>query len=80
VARAWLRATRKLARVTPRAASEGPLEYAHRVAAARPDLAERVTALALRYARLRFGPRSGTAGQDHQQILTLEREVRALAV
>jgi transglutaminase-like putative cysteine protease len=80
VARAWLRATRKLARVTPRAASEGPLEYARRVGAARPDLAERVTALALRYARLRFGPRAGAAGQDHQQILTLEREVRALAV
>src|SRR5690349_14384401 len=31
IARAWLKATRKLERVTPRAASEGPMEYARRV-------------------------------------------------
>ncbi len=75
IARAWLKATRKLGRVTPRAASEGPLEYARRVAAARPDLAERVAALALRYALLRFGP-----APDAAEVATLEREVRALAV
>ena len=75
IARAWLRATRKLQRVTPRAASEGPLEYARRVADARPDLAAPVTALALHYARLRFGP----AG-DAAEVATLEREVRSLAV
>jgi len=75
IARAWLRATRKLQRVTPRAASEGPLEYARRVAAARPDLAAPVTALALHYARLRFGP----AG-DAAEVATLERAVRSLAV
>jgi transglutaminase-like putative cysteine protease len=75
IARAWLRATRKLGRVTPRAASEGPIEYAHRVADARPDLAGRVVALATRYARLRFGPAA-----DAVEVATLEREVRALAV
>lgn len=75
IARAWLKATRKLARVTPRAASEGPIEYARRVAQARPDLAERVAALATHYARLRFGP-SG----DASEVASLEREVRNLAV
>jgi hypothetical protein len=75
IARAWLKATRKLARVTPRAASEGPLEYAHRVGNTRPDLAERVAALALRYARLRFGPAA-----DAAELASLEREVRSLAV
>jgi len=75
VARAWLRATRKLQRVTPRAASEGPLEYARRVGAARPDLAGRVLALATHYARLRFGPVT-----DAGDVAMLEREVRNLAV
>jgi protein-glutamine gamma-glutamyltransferase len=75
VARAWLAATRKLARVAPRAASEGPMEYAGRVARARPDLAAHVSALAASYARLRFGPTAG-----HAQVLELERAVRRLAV
>ena len=75
IGRAWLRATRKLARVTPRAASEGPLDYAQRVAAARPDLATPVKALAVQYARLRFGP-AANAGE----VSALERDVRRLAV
>jgi transglutaminase-like putative cysteine protease len=75
IARAWLRATRKLERVTPRAASEGPLEYARRVGAARPDLAARVMELAANYARLRFGPAAGA-----HEVALLEREVRNLAV
>ncbi len=75
IARAWLAATRKLARVVPRAASEGPLEYARRVGNARPDLAARVAALAANYARLRFGPAA-----DHAAVSALEREVRSLAV
>jgi transglutaminase-like putative cysteine protease len=73
IARAWLKAARKLERVTARAASEGPLEYAGRVAVARPDLAGRVTAIALRYARLRFGPVA-----DADEVSALEREVRTL--
>jgi len=75
IARAWLAATRKLARVSPRAASEGPLEYARRVGNARPDLAARVAGLAANYARLRFGPAA-----DHAAVSALEREVRSLAV
>ena len=75
IGRAWLRATRKLARVTPRAASEGPLDYAQRIAAARPDLATPVKALAVQYARLRFGPAANSG-----EVSTLERDVRRLAV
>ncbi len=75
IARAWIAATRKLGRVVPRAASEGPLEYARRVGNARPDLAVRVAALAANYARLRFGPAA-----DHAAVSALEREVRSLAV
>jgi hypothetical protein len=76
IGRAWLRATRKLARVAPpRAASEGPFDYADRIAAARPDLAAPVKALAAQYARLRFGP-AANAGD----VASLERDVRRLAV
>ena len=75
IARAWLKATRKLGRVTPRAASEGPMEYASRVAAARPDLAVHVQALALRYAHLRFGPK-----RSFSEVAALENEVRQLSV
>lgn len=73
IGRAWLRATRKLARVTPRAADEGPLAYAARVATARPDLAAPVQAIAQRYARLRYG----AAARD--DIAELERDVRRLS-
>jgi protein-glutamine gamma-glutamyltransferase len=76
VARAWLRATRKLQRVAPaRFAHEGPLDFAQRIAIARPDLGAQVAALAARYCRLRFGP--AAAGDD---LAELEREIRQLAV
>jgi transglutaminase-like putative cysteine protease len=76
IGRAWLRATRKLARVAPaRAPAEGPMEYAQRVGERRPDLAERVQTLAAQYARLRFGPVA-----SHQDVVALEREVSRLAV
>ncbi len=76
IARAWLRATRKLASVAaPRAADEGPYDFAQRIALARPDLAANVEALAARYARLRFGPAA-----NQEDIARFEREVRQLAV
>jgi transglutaminase-like putative cysteine protease len=76
IGRAWLKATRKLARAAPpRAPAEGPMEYARRLGEQRPDLAARVDALAALYARLRFGPHA-----SHQEITALEREVRDLAV
>jgi len=76
IGRAWLRATRKLARVAPaRAAAEGPMAYAQRVGERRPDLAERIVALASLYATLRFG-----RDASHQDIAAFEREVRNLAL
>jgi hypothetical protein len=76
IGRAWLRATRKLARVAPaREPAEGPMEYARRVGARRPDLADRVSALATLYARLRFGPEASS-----QDIAALERDVSLLPV
>jgi transglutaminase-like putative cysteine protease len=76
IGRAWLDATRKLARVAPpRAPTEGPLAYAGRIAAARPELAAAVTDIALRYAALRFGPAANDAA-----IAELRERVRRLAV
>jgi transglutaminase-like putative cysteine protease len=62
VQRAWARLSRKLARAgLPRAAWEGPLAYADRVAAARPRLAEQVRAIAEDYGTLRYGGHAGAA-------------------
>ena len=53
---AWLKLCRKLAKAgLPRAAHEGAQDYAARVAAARPDLAEIIPDLAARYSALRYG-------------------------
>jgi transglutaminase-like putative cysteine protease len=78
IGRAWLRATKKLSKVAaPRAREEGPLAYAARIAAARPDLAAHVQAIALRYARLRYGASGG--GAARADLEELERDVRRLA-
>jgi transglutaminase-like putative cysteine protease len=74
--RAWLRATRRLARVAPaRAAHEGPLDFARRIGTLRPDLKPGVDALAASYARLRFG-----LPPDKHDLAQFERAVRQLAV
>jgi protein-glutamine gamma-glutamyltransferase len=53
---AWLKLCRKLAKAgLPRAPHEGPMEYAERIAAARPELSRDVHDLAARYAALRYG-------------------------
>jgi transglutaminase-like putative cysteine protease len=76
IGRAWLRATRKLARAVPaRSPAEGPMDFARRVGMQRPDLATRVASLASLYARLRFGP-----AETQADIAALEREVRNLPV
>lgn len=73
-ARAWDRFCRKLAaRGLPRAAQEGPMDYANRVAAARPDIAPEVQAIAQRYVASRY--QAPDAGVDHQAAL--ERAVNA---
>ncbi len=87
IARAWLAATRKLARVAPaRFAYEGPLDYASRIAAARPDLAPTVMAIARRYGNLRYGPKATdentaeNAARRSAELEVLERAVRSLRV
>jgi protein-glutamine gamma-glutamyltransferase len=76
IARAWLSATRKLEKIAaPRAADEGALTYARRIATQHPHLAAGVSAVALRYVELRFG--RDAANED---IAALEREVRQLVV
>ncbi len=70
---AWLKACRKLEKAgLPRAPHEGPMEYADRISAARPELAEDIYDLAARYASLRYG------GEAEQHGLTAFRNaVRA---
>ena len=76
VGRAWLALNRKLARIAPaRAADEGPLSYAARLGAARPDLAPQVTELAQRYVQLRFGP-----PESAPDVAALERDIRRLTI
>ena len=59
---AWLKACRKLEKAgLPRAPHEGAMDYADRIAVARPDLAEDMYNIAARYASLRYG---GEAEKD----------------
>ena len=75
-ARAWLRLGRRLARVgLARRPHEGPLDYAERVAAARPALAKPMRRLAREYARLRYG-----GGANPAALRSFERSVRGLDV
>jgi len=61
VQRAWSKLSRKLGRAgLSRRPAEGPLAYADRVKAARPHLADDVSAIARMYATLRYG-RGGDA-------------------
>jgi transglutaminase-like putative cysteine protease len=53
---AWLKLCRRLAKAgLPRAPHEGAQDYAERIAAARPDLADTIRDLAARYSALRYG-------------------------
>ncbi|MDO8989392.1 MAG: DUF3488 and transglutaminase-like domain-containing protein [Sideroxyarcus sp.] len=53
---AWLKVCRKLEKAgLPRAPHEGAMDYAARIATARPDLAEDLHDIAARYAALRYG-------------------------
>jgi transglutaminase-like putative cysteine protease len=61
---AWLRLCKKLARTgLPRAPHEGALDYADRIAIARPELAEPMRELAKHYSALRYGRIMGEQGQ-----------------
>jgi len=53
---AWLKVCRKLEKAgLPRALHEGAMDYAARIAAARPELGEGISDIAARYAALRYG-------------------------
>ncbi len=57
---AWLKLCKKLSKSgIPRAAHEGALDYAARVGTARPELAESLHDLAIRYSALRYGKAQG---------------------
>jgi protein-glutamine gamma-glutamyltransferase len=59
----WLKACRKLEKAgLPRAPHEGAMDYADRIAAARPDVAEDIYDIAARYASLRYGGEPIEAG------------------
>jgi len=62
---AWLKLCRKLGKAgLPRMPHEGPLDYADRVAAARPEIADNIHDLAARYIGLRYEPRNEAAAQQ----------------
>jgi transglutaminase-like putative cysteine protease len=76
ISRLWLSATRKFARVAlPRQPAEGPLDYATRIGAVRPDLAAIAHDIARRYAALRFG----ASGSD-EDLAEFRRAVHALRI
>jgi protein-glutamine gamma-glutamyltransferase len=67
---AWLTLCRKLGKAgMPRAAHEGAQDYAARIAAARPRLADAIHDLAARYTALRYGSHNG----EHAQQEFLQR-------
>ena len=67
--RAYRRFQRKLARAgLTRATGEGPLDFAHRVVAARPDLAEPVEHITALYVELRYGREPQDPGFLNQAV------------
>jgi transglutaminase-like putative cysteine protease len=62
--RAWALLSRRLAHIgLERAGHEGPLDYAARVAAQRPDIADRITAITRDYVALRYGGSPSPGGR-----------------
>ncbi|MFI4868857.1 MAG: DUF3488 and DUF4129 domain-containing transglutaminase family protein, partial [Steroidobacterales bacterium] len=74
LSRSWRTLERKMRRAgASRAAYEGPIAYAERVARSRPDLSAALSVLARRYARLRYGPTASAA-----ELEQFRRAVRRL--
>jgi transglutaminase-like putative cysteine protease len=74
LSRSWRALERKLrCAAEPRAAYESTMAYAERVGRAHPELSSTLTALARRYARLRYGPSASTA-----ELEQFRRAVRLL--
>ena len=72
---AYLRFCEKLQRADlPRELAEGPVDYARRLAGARPDLAGPVAAITKLYVDLRYGP-----APDGRRLRELRLRVREFA-
>ncbi len=72
-ARAWAAFSRKMARAgLARRPEEGPLDYARRIAAAAPGLAQRSARIAQLYAELRYGPHPDP-GMQRELVLRVRR-------
>ena len=70
--RHWRKVQVRLARAgLPPRPSEGPLDYAERVAAARPEIADAIRALAARYVRARYA--AADHAEDLQAFITASR-------
>ena len=70
----WLRACRRLARQgLERRPHEGPVDFAERVAIARPDLAIAVRSVAGEYAALRYGASPGLSLEDFRRSVAAFR-------
>jgi len=80
LSRTWRALERKLRHAAaPRAAHECTTAYAERVGRAHPELSSMVTALARRYARLRYGPSASAAEleQFRRAVRLLRADYRA---
>jgi transglutaminase-like putative cysteine protease len=74
LSRSWRLLESKLQRAAPpRALYEGPIAYAQRIGEQRPEIAGTISALARRYALLRYGPRP-----DNEEVERFRRAVRLL--
>jgi hypothetical protein len=72
--RTWRLLEQKLQRAaSPRAPHEGPVSYAQRIGQLRPEIAATVSALARRYALLRYGPQP-----SYEEVEQFRRAVRLL--
>ncbi len=74
--RAYERLSNKLTSVNlPRLTAEGPIEYARRIRAARPDIGDLVEPVLQHYARLRY-----SSYKDDKEIDLLRRRIRKLRI
>jgi hypothetical protein len=74
VQRAWLQFCKQLARHgLARRPGEGPRDFAYRVGAARPALADRVDTITALYVALRYGKPAGPAARDTVRLQRLVR-------
>lgn len=78
--RAWNLLSRRLARIDlARKDWEGPADYAHRVASARPELSQDVEAIASLYIQLRYGKLVDKASRRRLRSLIANLDIAATA-